>query len=107
MLAVHQGGCDGGQIKEYFLVTVLLILGGSIVLCWDRTMSRHMRRTNMNDTNKRHGLASGCYANREEGQRTMIECLCGWETDLCDDWETAGALLDDHLALVEGESDNV
>jgi hypothetical protein len=46
-----------------------------------------------------HGIEVACYSNSGFGYQPHIVCLCGWNTEhACDNWEDAGAMLDEHLA---------
>ena len=44
-----------------------------------------------------HGIEVAFYASDGEHYFPVMECLCGWDTGRCIDWEDAGNQLDGHL----------
>lgn len=47
-----------------------------------------------------HGIKFAYYSNSPAGLRPTLECLCG-ESFKEIDWESAGAMLDEHLDEIE------
>ena len=52
-----------------------------------------------------HGIELACYHNGPGGYLPVIECVCGFRTDRCANWQEAGAEFDAHLAATEAPED--